>query len=62
MTDDYIQELADNVRYKNWTLIFTTQHADLRGQVIYWIWRAPCVNTGTQAWQFSAATAVVELW
>ena len=58
MTDDFIQELADNLRYKDWTLIFTTQHADLRGQVIYWMWRAPCVNTGMPAWQTSPAFAL----
>lgn len=59
MTDAEIQALCDEVRYKDWALVFTTQHAELPGQqVIYWMWSAPCVNTGQPAWQFGAAFSI----
>lgn len=61
MKDAEIQAICDEVRYKDWSLVFTTQHAELNGkQVIYWMWRAPCVNTGMPAWQFGAAFCVYD--
>lgn len=58
MTEADIIEVLDNVRYKDWCLQYTTQHASLRGPVLYWHWRAPCVNTGQPAWQHSAAWGI----